>query len=424
MMEIRPLEKLDATVKLPGSKSYTQRALVIAALAEGESCLRNVLAAEDIRYMIEALSLLGAQVIKRDADVIIRGTGGRIKNPGRQIFLGNNGTALRFLTSVASLGEGRFILTGEPRLCERPVKPLLNALETLGVKIRTEEGRGFPPVTIDAHGIEGGMATFHNADSSQYISSLLISYPYAGGDVRIKVTGRAVSQPYIEMTLETMRLFGVEVSQEGKGDYHIQSGQLYKGRSHLVEGDASTASYFFLAAALCRGRMKVININPLSLQGDIHLLEVMEDLGCKVLKGDDWVEITGESLRPGDYTIDMGDMPDMAPTLAVMSAFREGRTRITNISHLRIKESDRIAALVSEINRIGVLAEETEDGLVVTGGKPHGAAIETYNDHRIAMSFAIAGLVAPGMRITNPQCVNKSFPGFWNELEKLTHIQS
>jgi len=304
------------------------------------------------------------------------------------------------------------------------VKPLLNALEKLGVKIETEEGRGFPPVTIDAHGIEGGTATFHNADSSQYISSLLISSPYAEGDVRIKITGRTVSQPYIEMTLETMRLFGVEVSQEGKGDYHVQGGQRYKGRFHIVEGDASTASYFFLAAALCRGRMKVININPLSLQGDIRLLEVMEDLGCKVLKGDDWVEITGESLRPGDYTIDMGDMPDMAPTLAVLSAFREGRTQITNVSHLRIKESDRIAALVSEINRIGVLAEETEDGLVITGGEPHGVAIETYNDHRIAMSFAIAGLVAPGMRITNPQCVNKSFSVFWDELEKLRTINA
>ncbi len=419
MKEVRPLAKLDAVVQLPGSKSYTQRALIIAALARGESYLRNVLVAEDTEYLTKALRLLGAGITKKDDGVIVRGTGGKITNPGRQIDLGNNGTALRFLTSLAALGEGRFVLTGEPRLCERPVKPLLDALEALGVTIHTEEGRGFPPVIIDAHGIESGRVTFTNAASSQYVSSLLISAPCARGDVAIQLRGRTVSQPYIEMTIEAMRLFGVEVLQEGKGDYLIPGGQHYEGRSYLVESDASTASYFFLAAALCHGRVKILNINPRSLQGDMRLLEVMGDIGCKVLKGEDWVEITGGSFRTGDYAVDMGDMPDVVPTLAVMSAFREGRTCITNVAHLRIKESNRIAALVSEINRIGVQAEERSDGLMITGGKPHGAEIKTYNDHRIAMSFAIAGLVVPGIGITNPQCVNKSFPAFWDELEKL-----
>lgn len=419
MMEIRPLENLCATVKLPGSKSYTQRALVIAALAQGESCLRNVLLAEDTGYMMEALRLLGAGISEAHGDVVVQGTGGRIANPGQQIFLGNNGTALRFLTSLVSLGNGRFVITGEKRLCERPVKPLLNALEALGVTAHTEEGRGFPPVVIDARGMEGGTVVFENVESSQYVSSLLISAPYAAGDVAIRLRGRTVSEPYIEMTLEAMRLFGVEVVREEQHDYVIKSGQRYMGRSYLVEGDASTASYFMLAAALCRGRVKILNINPRSLQGDIRLLNVMENLGCRIVRGEDWVEITGEALRPGDYTIDMGDMPDMAPTMAVLAAFREGRTQITNVAHLRIKESNRIAALVSEISRIGILAEETEDGLVITGGRPHGAEIETYNDHRIAMSFAIAGLITPGMKIANPQCVNKSFPAFWDELEKL-----
>jgi 3-phosphoshikimate 1-carboxyvinyltransferase len=419
MMEIKTLKKLNATVKLPGSKSYTQRALVIAALAKGESRLRNVLLSEDTGYMMEALRLLGAEISSSGDDVIFKGTGGNIKTPDEPIFLGNNGTALRFLTSLASLGNGRFVITGEKRLCERPVKPLLDALGTLGVTINTEEGRGFPPITIDARGMEGGTVVFENVESSQYISSLLISAPYAAGDVAIELWGRTVSGPYIDMTLEAMRHFGVEVLREEKHDYVIKRGQRYAGRSYLVEGDASTASYFMLAAALCRGRVKILNINPQSLQGDIHLLKVMEDLCCRVVRGEDWVEITGETLRPGDYTIDMGDMPDMAPTMAVLAAFREGRTQITNVAHLRIKESNRIAALVSEINRIGAAAEETADGLVITGGRPHGAEIETYNDHRIAMAFAIAGLVTPGMKITNPQCVKKSFPAFWDELGKL-----
>ncbi|MCG6533739.1 MAG: 3-phosphoshikimate 1-carboxyvinyltransferase [Syntrophales bacterium LBB04] len=419
MKEIKPLERLDAKVILPGSKSYSQRALIIAALAEGNSCLKNLLAAEDTGYMTEALRLMGAHISNKDDDVLVRGTGGTIKNPGKPIFLGNNGTAMRFLISLAALGQGEFVLTGESRLCERPVKPLLDALATLNVDIHTDAGRGLPPVTVNAHGMGGGTVIFHNVASSQYVSSLLISTPYAREDVRIKLTGRTVSLPYIEMTIEAMRRYGVEVKGEGTGEYIIRGGQSYRGISYLVEGDASTASYFFLAAALCRGRIKVLNINPRSLQGDIRILSVMEDLGCKVTRGADWVEIIGAALRPGDYTVDMGDMPDMVPTLAVMSAFRDGRTEITNVAHLRIKESNRIAALVSEIGRMGIAVEEREEGLVITGGIPHGAEIETYNDHRIAMSFAIAGLVVPGMKIANPQCVKKSFPEFWGELEKL-----
>jgi 3-phosphoshikimate 1-carboxyvinyltransferase len=221
------------------------------------------------------------------------------------------------------------------------------------------------------------------------------------------------------MTIAAMRQFGVEVTGAGEDDYLVRGGQCYQGRPYPVEGDASTASYFFLAAALCGGTVKVININPCSLQGDIRLLEIMETLGCRVSRGEEWVEFTGEDLVAGDYSIDMGDLPDMVPTLAVLAAFRKGKTSITNVAHLRIKESNRIAALVSEINRIGVRAEERPDGLVITGGRPRGAAIETYNDHRIAMSFAIAGLAAPGMKIGNPACVNKSFPAFWQELEKL-----
>ena len=417
--EIKPLANLHGTVNLPGSKSYTQRALIIAALAEGESSLLHALVAEDTLLMRGALCRLGAEIYVRGEELVVRGMAGRIKCPEKALYLGNNGTALRFLTSLAALGEGRFVLTGEPRLCERPVQPLLSALASLGVNLHTDGERGFPPVTIEARGIGAGTASFQNAASSQYISSLLISAPYARGDVRIQLRGRTVSQPYIAMTIEAMRQFGVEVTPEGKDDYLVRSGQCYRGTGYSVEGDASSASYFFLAAALCRGRVKVTNINPRSLQGDIRLLSILETLGCQVSVGEDWVELTGGELVTGDFNIDMGDLPDMVPTLAVLAAFRKGRTSITNCAHLRIKESNRLAALVSELSRTGIQAEEIPDGLVVTGGQPQGATIETYDDHRIAMSFAIAGLAAPGMRIVNGDCVNKSFPAFWEELEKL-----
>jgi len=419
MLEINPIHHLKATVSVPGSKSYTQRALVTAALAAGTSRLRNALFSEDTEYLMTVLRDLGAGIRVEGNELIITGTGGRIAAPKKEVFVGNNGTALRFLTALASLGTGNYIVTGEPRLCERPVLPLIEALQSLGVAVHTRDGKGYPPVRIDASGLRGGQVAFRDADSSQYISALLLSAPYAGGDVSVRLEGRTVSQPYIDMTIEVMRVFGVIVASEGDRHYHVPGKQCYEGREYAVDGDASSASYFFLAAALCRGSVTVMKMNPLSCQGDLRLLDFLEQLGCTVRRGESWIEITGHELPEGEYHFDMGDMPDMAPTMAVLSAFRPGRTVIGNCAHLRIKESDRIASLVTELNRIGVGARETPDGLVIDGGRPRGAQIETYNDHRIAMSFAVAGLAAPGMRIANELCVNKSFPGFWDALGTL-----
>ena len=413
------MKHLDATVNIPGSKSYTQRALVIGALAEEKSLLRNTLLSEDTEYLMEGLRSLGSEILVEDDGIVMSGTGGTIRNPRREIYLGNNGTAMRFLTSLVSLGEGIFTLTGDLRLCERPIKPLLDALKILGVDAQSRQGRGYPPVVVHANGLRGGRVALADIESSQYISSLLIGAPYAEKDTVIELEGHIPSLPYIDMTIEVMKAFGVEVVRETPNRYSVKKGQRYEAIRYCIEGDASSASYFFLAPALCKGRVRVQNLNPRTLQGDIKLLQIMETLGCTVIRGDHWVEVVGGELIPGEYAFDLSDMPDMVPTLSVLAAVRPGRTIIKNVPHLRIKESNRLGALVAQLTKIGVRAEERDDGLVIEGGSPHGVEIESYNDHRIAMSFAILGLMTPGVRIKDKNCVKKSFPGFWEELKKL-----
>lgn len=418
-LEIKPIEFLNAVVQMPGSKSYTQRALVIASLAEGESVIRNPLLSEDTVHLMEALRSVGSEIRVDKGDILVNGVGGRIRCPRREIYLGNNGTALRFLISLVSLGEGDFLLTGDRRLCERPVRPLLDALGSLGVKYTCGGKDGYPPVIIHAAGLRGGLATFHNLKSSQYVSSLLIASPYASGDVTIEISGSIASRPYLEMTLEVMKIFGAALSEKTESRMSVKSGRTYTGRSYLVEGDLSSASYFFLAAALSGGRVRVNNMNSLSLQGDIRFLDVLKKAGASVTAGAGWIEVVGGGLKPGEQIFNLGDMPDMVPSLAVLAAFRPGRTVIENVAHLRLKESDRLTALATELRRVGIFVDEGEDRLVIEGGKPSAAEIATYNDHRIAMSFAVLGLVVPGVKIENPDCVNKSFPGFWEVLEKL-----
>jgi len=404
---------------MPGSKSYTQRALVLAALAEGKSILHNPLVAEDTGHLIAALRLLGTDILSRDGDLLVTGTGGRLADPGREIYLGNNGTAMRILTGLVSIGQGTFTLTGDQRLRERPIEPLLAALRSLGIDARSLDREGYPPVVVRTLGLQGGKVTLRDIESSQYISALLLCAPYAAGDTLIELEGRVPSLPYVDMTIEAMMQFGVDVKRDTAHRYLVKSGRRYGGIEYRIEGDASSASYFFLAAAICGGKVSVENINPRSLQGDMGFLSLLETLGCSVIREKNRVELAGRELRGGDRVFDLGDMPDMVPTLAVLSALRPGRTVIENVAHLRLKESDRLSVLAAELGKTGIPVEERKDGLIITGGQPHGAEIETYNDHRIAMSFAVLGLAVPGISIRNPACVNKSFPGFWGELEKL-----
>ena len=410
-------KEVPATVRVPGSKSLTQRALVAAALAQNNSFISNALIAQDTLYLIEGLRALGAQVVSAEGVFFISGTAGKIINSGKELFLGNNGTALRFLTALVCLGQGPYVLTGEKRLLERPVGALVEALQNMGADISTRNN--CPPVKINANGLTGGKITLRDIESSQYVSALLLCAPYMPKGMNLILKGVVVSTPYIDLTIAVMNDFGAKIIQTGKYEYQVAAGKIYKACEYSVEGDASSASYFFLAAALLKKTIRVAGINRQSKQGDIRLLDVLEELGCKVRSEESWVEVTGNNLAEGDFTFDLNDMPDMVPTLAMLAAFRKGQTVISNVAHLRIKESNRLAALVAELKRAGIEAQEMPEGIVIQGGKMRPAKIETYNDHRMAMSFAIAGLVVRGIEIGDKKCVDKSFPKFWEELEKI-----
>ncbi|MDD4861642.1 MAG: 3-phosphoshikimate 1-carboxyvinyltransferase, partial [Smithellaceae bacterium] len=324
----------------------------------------------------------------------------------------------RFLTALVCLGRGSYILTGESRLRERPVGPLVDALQEMGVEITCRNN--CPPVTVSANGLKGGRISLSNIESSQYVSALLLCGPYTAKGIELSLTGNIVSAPYIDLTVGVMKDFGAKIMQTGRHFYGVGTQSIYTGHNYDVEGDASSASYFFLAAALLKRPVRVYGIKLDSIQGDIGLLSILEKLGCRIAGGKTWVEVSAtDDLVSGDMTFDMGNMPDMVPTVGVLAAYRAGRTTITNVAHLRIKESNRLAAMAAELGRIGIAASESPDGLIIDGGTPRAADIETYNDHRIAMSFAVAGLVTPGIQIADKKCVDKSFPDFWRELAKI-----
>jgi len=421
MKTIQPVGKIDAILEVPGSKSITQRALVVAALAAGDSVLLNPLVSEDTDYSIAALRQLGVTVECQPGQWRVAGQGGRIRAAG-DIFLGNNGTATRFLTSVAALAEkGTIRIDGDERMRQRPIGPLLAALRGWGVEIADERENGCPPLRIDAKGIAGGATVLPEGKSSQYLSSLLLVAPYAKRPAAIKVLGEVLSKPYVAMTLAVMAEFGIKAGiGRDFSEFNIDQG-CYRGREYEIEGDASSASYFWAAAAVTGGRVRVANVPVPSLQGDAMLVALLARMGCEVKQAERGFTLTaGQRLEGID--VDMGDMPDVAPTLAVVAAFAEGDTVIRNIAHLRLKECDRLTAVVTELRKLGVAADEFPDKMIVHGQGGvglHGATIETYRDHRIAMSFAVAGLKIPGVEILDEGCVRKSFPDFWTRWELL-----
>ncbi len=421
MREIQPRQGIDCILRVPGSKSLTQRALIVAALAAGESRLLFPLKSEDTEYSLAALSRMGAKIVEEEDAWTITGTGGRIVADGEPLYLGNNGTATRLLTSVAALGDGGFIIDGDSRMQQRPIEPLLQALQMWQADVCSINNTGCPPLRITSSGLHGGEAVLPEGKSSQYISSLLLVAPYTKTAASLRVEGEVLSKPYIGMTMAVMADFGIYV--ENTPDFRffsVPQGQ-YKSREYQIEGDASNASYFWAAAAITGGRVTVSNVPVPSLQGDAMLVPLLGRMGCEVQRRGQGITVIGNKSLQG-IKIDMGDMPDIVPTLAVVAAFAEGRTEISNIAHLRIKECDRLHAVVTELRKMGAEVEEFPDAMVIhgdNGNNLHGAEIETYNDHRIAMCFAVAGLRIPGIKILGEDCVAKSFPDFWQRFELL-----
>jgi 3-phosphoshikimate 1-carboxyvinyltransferase len=419
-LAVTPRGPLDAAVRVPGSKSITNRALLIAALAKGESELRGALASDDTRVMFEALGGLGCEVRPGAESWQVRGTAGILRAPESPLMVGNSGTTARFLTVAAALADGPVVIDGTPRMRERPIDDLTRALVALGVPVEILGHGGCPPVRVGGGGLPGGEVAVDASRSSQYVSALLLSAPYAAKDLVLSFAGGTlVSRPYVELTLQVMRAFGAEADWNAAGGLSVGAGRGYRGRTFAVEPDASSAAYPFCAAAIAGGRVRVESIPPDSVQADFGLLEVLERMGCRIRRGADFAEVEGPSGPLRGIDLDMNDLPDAVLALAVVALFAEGETRIRNVANLRIKETDRLAALETELRKLGADARTTEDSLSVTPGPPRGAEIETYDDHRMAMAFALAGLRIPGVVIRDPSCVSKTWPEYFSVLERL-----
>jgi 3-phosphoshikimate 1-carboxyvinyltransferase len=408
----RPVQ---AEISVPGSKSLTNRALVIASLAEGASRLSNVLHSDDTRYMMNHLRTLGVTLHATDDMVEVAGTAGRFPAVDAELFCGNAGTTVRFLTALCTLVPGTQTITGDERMQQRPIQDLVEGLLALGADI--EAPSECPPVRVHSAGLRGGSVSVRAHRSSQYLSGLLMIAPYAQEAVTIEVAGDVVSESYVELTLEVMAAFGVTVERPAARRFVVPR-QRYKGREFAVEGDATSGGYWWALAALTGSRIHVPNVQPASRQGDVALLQILERMGCQVSFGRG-IAVQGPPALKSPGTVDMNRLPDGVMTLAVVAALAQGETRIVNVANLRIKESDRLAALVNELRRVGVAAEELPDGIRIQGGRPHGAEIETYADHRMAMSFAVLGTRVPGISLRDPGCVSKSYPTFFEQLEAL-----
>jgi len=416
--EIQPSGPLRAKIRPPGSKSITNRALVCAALARGESLLSGALESDDTGVMIEGLRQLGLEVDHDRGARTIRVTGcdGRPPAASADLMLGNSGTTVRFLTALVALGRGVYRLDGTPRMRERPVQDLLDALRQLGVDAVSEAGTACPPVIVHAAGLPGGRAEVAGNISSQFLSALLLASPCAASDVVLAVRGELVSKPYVTMTLAVMRAFGAKISSD---DFplRVPAMQSYHGRTYAIEPDASAASYFFAAAAIAGGNVTVEGLSRNSLQGDVAFCNCLRQMGCEVLDGDNQITVKGKPMRGID--VDMNAISDTMQTLSAIALFAEGPTTIRNVGHVRHKETDRIAALATELRKFGAEIDERADGLRITPKPLHGATIDTYDDHRMAMSMALVGLAVPGVVIRDPRCTSKTYPDFFNDLANL-----
>ncbi len=424
-LEVRPLSgPLDATVRPPGSKSLTNRALVCAALADGSTVLDGVLFSDDTEAMLGCLHELGVGLVldRGSSSIAVTGVKGVPPRDGALLDARLSGTTSRFIMPVAALGHSTVVLDGAEPLRVRPMGDLMGALVHLGARI---EPLGTPehlPVRIEATGLTGGSVGVRGDVSSQFLSGLLLSAPCMLDGLRVDVEGTLVSVPYVEMTAAVMRSFGAVVSAEELGGnaptVSVEPGGYRSPDRYLVEPDASAASYFLAAAAICGGTVRIEGLGSASLQGDVAFVDALEQMGATVERGGDHLRVTGGAQLHG-IEVDLADISDTAQTLAMVAPFASSPTTITGIGFIRRKETDRIAATVTELQRCGIRAEELPDGMRIHPGTPRAATVATYDDHRMAMSFALLGLRVPGIRIAQPGCVAKTFPGYWTALDDL-----
>ena len=420
-IEIEVSGPVRGTIRPPGSKSITNRALVCSALAQGESMLRGVLDSEDTRVMIESLGRLGLKIEHdRGLDTVrVVGCAGRPAVAEADLYIANSGTTVRFLTALAALGNGRYRLDGTERMRERPIGDLLDALVQLGADATSERGTGCPPVVVQGKGLAGGTARVAGDISSQFLSGLLMAAPCARSPVELIVEGEIVSKPYVDMTLAVMGSFGAVVEGENLQRFSIPAPQAYEGTDYSIEPDASAASYFFAAAAITGGKVTVEGLSRSSLQGDVAFCDCLERMGCEVHWEADRITVAGGQLRGID--VDMNAISDTVQTLAAVAVFAEGSTRVTGVGHIRHKETDRIGALATELRKLGAVVAEEDDGLLITPAALRPAEIDTYSDHRMAMSLTLVGLRQPGLVIRDPGCTGKTYPKFFSDLKKVTY---
>ena len=421
-LTLGPLSQANGEIQIPGSKSLSNRILLLATLAKGTTKITNLLDSDDIRHMLNSLSKLGVkyQLEDQGTTCIVEGLGGPIQADQADLFLGNAGTAMRPLTAALCLGKGEFLLHGEPRMHERPIGDLVDALQSLGVDIQYQGEVNYPPLLIKANGLQGGEVSIKGNISSQFLTAILMSAPLAQQDLTIKVDGELVSKPYIDITLHAMKQFGVEVENQNYQAFVVKGQQTYQSPGEImVEGDASSASYFLAAAAIAGGKIKVYGVGTDSVQGDVKFAEVLEKMGAKISYGPTWIVAEHDTLKGVD--LDMNHIPDAAMTIATTALFAEGTTSIRNIYNWRVKETDRLSAMATELKKLGAEVVEGEDFISVTPVKHlKHAAIDTYNDHRIAMCFSLVAFSDTQVTINDPGCTSKTFPTYFDLFAQVT----
>lgn len=434
-VQLPPSNSFSGVVRVPGSKSITNRAFLIAALARGKTRLHNLLRSDDTRYMGEALQKLGVKIdFSEDfSEATVYGNGGPVDAPAdaagdkaAELYLGNAGTAMRSLCAALTLGNGDFRLAGEERMSERPIRDLVDALRTLGAEIEYVETEGYPPVTIRAHGLEGGEVSVRGNISSQYLTALLICAPYCKSQLKIRVEGELISEPYVAMTLSVMRRFGIDAAWPAGLPYEfdVPRGVYATPGDFYVEGDASSASYPLAAAAISGGHVKVLGVGKNSIQGDVAFAEVLRQMGAEIIYGTENGEDFIECIGPKGELTSLGDfnaieIPDAAMTMAVLALFADAPTTIRGIASWRVKETDRIAAMAAELRKVGAEVRESNDSITITPPATlQPATIETYNDHRMAMCFSLVSLGGVPIKIMDPACVKKTYPHYFEDFAK------